>query len=70
MLVLDRTNPDIVVGTAVTNALGNFIVSVPSGEYLVRVQVTGFFPSCGEAEATVGDRAFTLVQIDCDTGIR
>ena len=70
VLVLDSTNPDIVVGTAITNALGNFIVSVPTGEFLVRVQVVGFFPRCGEAKATVGARAFTLVQIDCDTGLR
>jgi hypothetical protein len=70
VLVLDSTNPDIVVGTAFTNALGNFVVSAPSGEYLVRVQVTGPFPRCGETKATVGTRAFTLVQIDCDTGIR
>jgi len=70
VLVLGSTNPDSVVGMAVTNALGNFIVSVPAGDYLVRVQVPGFFPRCGDAKATLGARAFTLVQIECDTGIR
>ena len=34
------------VGTAVTNARGNFLVSVPQGAYIVRVQ-TGALPSGG-----------------------
>jgi len=68
VLVIESTN-GIVVGTAITNALGNFIVSVPPGEYLVQVQVVDF-PRCEEAQATVLPRMFTRVHIDCDTGIR
>ena len=57
------------VGTAVTNARGNFLVSVPQGAYIVRVQ-TGTLPRCPEFPATVGATNFTLVHIACDTGIR
>jgi hypothetical protein len=57
------------VGTAVTNARGNFLVSVPQGAYIVRVQ-TGTLPRCPEVSATVGPTNFTLVHISCDTGIR
>ena len=56
VLVLDSKSD--IVGTAVTNAQGNFIVSVPPGVYLVHVQVDSpRFPQCGEAKATVGRRA-------------
>jgi hypothetical protein len=68
VLVLDGTSRNS-VGTAVTNARGNFIVSVPPGAYLVHVQVADL-PRCPEAQATVGPGNFTVVHIDCDTGIR
>jgi hypothetical protein len=57
------------VGTAVTNTRGNFLVSVPQGTYIVRVQ-TGPLPRCPEVSAAVGPTNFTLVHISCDTGIR
>ena len=68
ILVLDGTNRNT-VGTAVTNAHGNFIVSVPPGAYLVHVQVVDL-PRCPEIQATVGPSKFTAVQVSCDTGIR
>ena len=68
ILVLDGTNRNT-VGTAVTNARGNFIVTVPPGAYLVHVQVADF-PRCPEVQATVGPSKFALVHVSCDTGIR
>jgi hypothetical protein len=58
-----------VVGTAVTNAFGHFIVSVPAGDYLVQVDV-GPVPACEEGQVTVQGNAFTFVAIDCDSEIR
>jgi hypothetical protein len=68
VLVLDGTNRNT-VGTAVTNARGNFLVSVPPGAYLVHVQVVDF-PRCPEVQPTVGSSNFALVHVFCDTGIR
>jgi hypothetical protein len=42
---------------------------VPSGKYIVRVQVVRR-PLCPEIDAAVNDSSFTFVQISCDTGIR
>ncbi len=57
------------VASAVTNSLGNFLVSVPTGTYLVHIQVLDF-PRCPEAQMAVGPKAFALVGIECDTGLR
>ena len=69
LLILDRLNGDNIAGTAVTNAHGNFLVSVPPGDYVAHVQVVDF-PSCPEATVHVGQKGFKLIAIDCDTGIR
>jgi hypothetical protein len=58
-----------VVGTAVTNTAGNFIVSVPAGTYLVHVE-TEFFPPCDAVKVAVDLEAFAFVAIDCDSGLR
>ena len=58
-----------VVGTAVTNTAGNFLVSVPAGAYLVQVE-TGIFPHCDEGEVKVDTKAFTFIALDCDSGLR
>jgi hypothetical protein len=57
------------VASAISNKSGNFIVSVPSGDYIVHVQVVDF-PRCEEANVTVGPSLFVLAAIECDTGIR
>ena len=67
--VLDAPDATNVLASAVTNDEGNFVLSVPPGDYIVRVQVTDF-PICPDAGAHVGKRGFDLVTIDCDTGIR
>jgi hypothetical protein len=62
----------LVVGRAITNTFGNFIVSVPAGDYLARVQTPpGKYPSCPDVKVTVNpDATFTSISIDCDSGIR
>jgi hypothetical protein len=57
------------VASAISNDRGNFLVSVPSGEYIVHIQVVDF-PRCPEAQVTVAGKSFSLVDINCDTGIR
>jgi hypothetical protein len=68
VLILDPTNR-FTIGSAVTNTSGSFLLSVGPGTYIVHVKVVDF-PRCPEAQATIGQRDFTLVQITCDTGIR
>jgi hypothetical protein len=68
VLIVDRRTRDT-VGTAVTNASGNFIVTVPHGIYLVRVESVSTFPRCPQASDGGPDR-FHSVQITCDSGIR
>jgi len=57
------------VGSAVTNTSGAFIVSVPHGQYLIHI-LTVDFPRCPEVPVIVGTEYFTLASIQCDTGIR
>ena len=68
-MVLVRDTNGSTIGTAVTNARGNFLVSVPSGSYIVHVQVVDR-PRCPEVQVMVGPSNFTLVHLSCDTGIR
>ena len=65
--VLDSSRD--LVGSAVTNTSGAFIVSVPHGQYLIHV-LTVDFPRCPEVPVVVGTDYFTLVKVPCDTGIR
>jgi len=58
-----------IVGTAVTNTHGAFIVSLPAGDYITHI-MTVDFPRCPEAKVTVGKKVFTLTSIACDTLIR
>jgi hypothetical protein len=68
VLVRDSTSHNT-IGTAVTNRIGNFLVSVPSGAYVVHVQVVDL-PRCPEVPVTVGPSNFAVVHVSCDTGIR
>ncbi len=69
VLILDRTKRDT-IGVAVTNASGNFLVTVPPGGYVVHVEVAHTSLRCPEVQAKVGQLDFAPVQISCDTGIR
>ena len=69
VLIVDRKTRET-VGTAVTNASGNFLVTVPHNAYLLQVETVGTFPRCPQAQATVGLTDFVPVQITCDSGIR
>jgi hypothetical protein len=68
VLIINRKTYNT-VGTAVTNASGNFIASVPQ-DYIVQVETVGTFPRCPTVQATVPLTDFAPVQISCDTGIR
>jgi hypothetical protein len=66
VLILDPKTR-FTVGTAVTNASGHFIVTLPPlGSYVVHVKTVDF-PRCPEVQAEVEQLDFTLVQISCDT---
>lgn len=65
--ILTATGEEI--GSARTNALGAFIVSVPSGDYVVHIKTVDF-PRCPEEKVIVGPHFFTLVTLTCDTGLR
>ncbi len=58
-----------VVGTAVANAHGGFIVSLPPGDYITHI-MTVDYPRCPETNVTVGKKFFTLTSVVCDTLIR
>jgi hypothetical protein len=62
VLILDKTPNKTTVGAAVTNASGHFLVTVPSGDYLVHVDTS---PFCREVSAKVDEPNFTPVQITC-----
>ena len=60
-----------VVGQAVADAEGRFVVAVPPGEYSVEVDVgEAILPRCGTAQASVRDGQLADVAIDCDSGMR
>jgi hypothetical protein len=58
-----------VVGSAVTNTAGNFLVSVPAGTYVIHVD-TEVFPRCDEVKVTVNTKTFAFVTLECDSGLR
>jgi hypothetical protein len=62
---------EIPVGIAVTNAQGNFIVSAPPGDYAVQIDTApDHLPICTPVAVTVSGRHLTLVEVQCDTGMR
>lgn len=58
-----------VVGLAVTNALGNFVVSVPAGDYLLLIDAE-LPPHCEEVKISVAKTGFSFATVNCDSGIR
>lgn len=58
-----------VIGSAVTNIQGAFIVSVPPGDYTVHITTLNY-PRCPEISLTVGKAFFSLASLVCDSGIR
>jgi hypothetical protein len=68
VLILDSASRNV-VASADTNTLGNFIVSVAPGSYLVHIMVVDF-PLCPEVPLTVAGTKFSPVTVGCDTGIR
>jgi hypothetical protein len=60
-----------VTGTFSTNAVGEFNVSLPAGEYSIRTPEPGRLPTCSNAEPVVVlIGRWTRADVACDTGIR
>lgn len=60
----------MVVGSAVTNADGFFVIGIQPGEYTAHIETAGRLPRCPDAPVSVPEQGRAFVQIDCDTGIR
>ena len=54
----------------VTSALGKFAISLPPGDYILRISSSTQFPRCGDETIKVIARRTLRVKMDCDTGIR
>ena len=60
-----------VVDTALIDANGKFAADIPIGSYIVTVDIgDNTFPTCPPVEFEVRGEIETVVDINCDTGIR
>ena len=60
-----------VVDTALIDANGKFAADIPIGSYIVTVDVgDNIFPTCPPVEFEVRGEIETVVDLNCDTGIR
>jgi len=59
-----------VAATARTTSAGGYRLYAPAGHYRVRVMTPIKLPRCPTPEALVTDGARTIVDIDCDSGMR
>ncbi|MFA5773957.1 MAG: hypothetical protein WC864_01100, partial [Ilumatobacteraceae bacterium] len=60
-----------VVDTAAIDANGKFAADIPIGGYIATVDIgDNIFPSCPPVEFEVRGEIETVVDINCDTGIR
>jgi hypothetical protein len=58
------------VAHATTDEVGRYAISLPSGEYTLRVVTDGPFPRCRDTAVSVTAGPPVSADIDCDTGIR
>jgi hypothetical protein len=58
------------VATFRSDAAGNFRVSLPPGQYVLRPQSPGLYPRASEQTVVVGSNGFTKVVITYDSGMR
>ena len=66
--VLDATGRT--VADATTDDEGRYAISLPSGQYTLRVLSDGPFPRCPDTAVSVTEASPVTSNIDCDTGIR
>ncbi len=57
-------------GSATTDDAGRFAITLPQGDYTLRVVTDGSFPQCSDVSVTVTAGPPATADIDCDTGIR
>jgi hypothetical protein len=55
---------------ATTDDAGRYAISLPSGQYTLRVVTDGFLPRCPDTAVSVTGTSPVTVDIDCDSGIR
>lgn len=53
-----------------SGADGRFLVTLPTGQYLLRPQMANVMPSCAEVSVAVTANAIINTDISCDSGIR
>jgi len=58
------------VATFRSDAAGNFRVSLPPGQYVLRPQSPGLYPRASEQTVIVSPNSFTRVVITYDSGMR
>ncbi len=58
------------LASARTSSTGRFRLTVPAGHYLVKVMTTSKMTRCPAIAVVVTAQAFSVVDIECDSGMR
>jgi hypothetical protein len=58
------------VADATTDDDGRYAISLPSGQYTLRIVTDAPFPRCPDTAVSVTEGSPVTSNIDCDTGIR
>jgi hypothetical protein len=58
------------VGSAHTDQLGRYTITLPAGTYTLHIAIHATFPRCPDTRITVVASQPNHVDITCDTGIR
>lgn len=53
-----------------TDQDGVFLLVVPPGSYVARIEVQGMYPRCPEQDVVVAKNQMTRVELTCDSGMR
>lgn len=59
-----------VVASTRTSSAGRYRLAAPAGAYRLQVMTAFKFTRCPQPEVAVRDAAFTVTDIDCDSGMR
>lgn len=53
-----------------TDSDGAFLLVVPAGSYVIRIEVQGMYPRCPEQDVVVAKNQMARMQLTCDSGMR
>jgi hypothetical protein len=56
--------------STLTDPTGRYALSLPRGRFTLRISTGGLFPRCPDTPITVDANVVTVVDVNCDTGIR